>query len=124
MDNERILCVQRNDFMSHPLKWEFPGGKIETGEDPVTSLKREIREELEIDIEVISEIPQKHHYYEESKKTINLIPFLCRQSGGALFLHEHKNFKWLRREELSELDWAEADLFIVDFLQNNYDKLK
>lgn len=97
--------------MDLPLKWEFPGGKIEQGEDAEACLVREIREELNMEIRVVSPLQPVEHQY--PKKKIRLIPFICEKMGGEISLAEHVDFRWLPVDQLGELDWAEADIPIV-----------
>ena len=110
----RILVTQRSSRMSHPLKWEFPGGKIEAGEAEEDCIIREIREELHLDIQLLERLtPTVHHY---PAVTVELIPFLARQLGGKIRLTEHQDHRYLLPEELLTLDWAAADLPIVNEL--------
>lgn len=103
--------------MHLPLKWEFPGGKIEANETPEASLIREIKEELNIDIEIIDGLSANDHHYPD--KSIRLIPFICRQTGGEILLKEHADYKWLDRKDLLDLDWADADVEVVrEFMGN------
>ena len=99
--------------MSLPLKWELPGGKIEPNESSEGCLIREIKEELNIDIEIVKNLPSNIHAYPSI--VIQLIPFICRQINGVITLKEHSNFKWLSTStnELLDLDWAEADIPIL-----------
>jgi len=107
----QILVTQRSAAMHLPLKWEFPGGKIEENETPEACLIREIREELNIDIEIIEGLsPNDHHY---GDKSIRLIPFICKHTGGEIELKEHAEYKWLDRTNLLDLDWAAADVGVV-----------
>lgn len=109
--NGKILVVQRSQSMDLPLKWEFPGGKIEKNETEEECIRREIKEELNIDIEIVHRLsPTIYNYPNQS---IQLIPFLANYSGGELKLLEHRRFQWLPKKELLELDWAEADIPIV-----------
>ena len=103
--------------MSLPLKWELPGGKIEPNETAENCLMREIKEELDIEIEIVKKLaPNKHTY---PLITIFLLPFICRHVTGEIQLKEHANFKWLNPNELLDLDWAEADIPIINsYLQN------
>ena len=111
LKNGTILCAQRN---KDPLaeKWEFPGGKIEENETPVEALKREIKEELNIDIEICDKIDSVTHEYEEF--IVKLDVFSCKHVSGELTNIEHKQLKWVKIEDLKTLDWAEADIPIVD----------
>ena len=108
----KILCAQRSSIMKHPLKWEFPGGKVEGDEDLITCLEREIKEELGVEIEVLERLPSNFHIYSNLK--LELIPFRCSLQTFEIELLEHSQIIWLPVEKLKDLDWAEADLPIVD----------
>lgn len=109
--NQQVLVTQRSSQMSHPLQWEFPGGKIEENETAEECLIREIREELNIDIEISSRLSPKKHQYPD--KLILLIPFICRHLNREILLKEHAEYKWLDSKDLLDLDWAEADIGVV-----------
>lgn len=108
----KVLVAQRSEKMVLPLKWEFPGGKVENGESPEDCLMREIWEELNITIQIIQAFPIHIHRF-SNEKEIELIPFLCNYSGGDLILKEHLQVLWLEGERLSGLDWSAADIPIV-----------
>jgi len=108
----KVLATQRSTIMPLPLKWEFPGGKIEAGETAEACLIREIREELNIDIQIKNSLPSNDHQYPD--KLIRLIPFICIQTGGEIHLKEHADYKWLNTDDLLNLDWAEADVGVVE----------
>jgi len=108
---EKILVVQRSPKMTLPLKWEFPGGKIEIGEREEECIIREIKEELNLDIEVSLRL--RHSIFHYPDYSIELIPFLAKQIGGQIVLNEHANYKYLDKNDLLNLDWAEADIPIV-----------
>lgn len=112
LKDEKILVAQRNEKMKLPLKWEFPGGKLEFNESEIDCIKREIKEEININIEVLQKLSNNIHDYGTFK--INLIPFLVRYISGEIKLAEHKDYRLLDRSQLSNLDWAEADLPIVE----------
>jgi 8-oxo-dGTP diphosphatase len=112
LEEDRVFVAQRSEFMNLPLKWEFPGGKVEEHESPEECLKREIKEELNLEVEIVHAFPSNFHSYSPGKK-IELIPFLCRLLGGNLDLKEHKNYVWKEVHELHKLDWAEADIPIL-----------
>ncbi|MGF1586105.1 MAG: (deoxy)nucleoside triphosphate pyrophosphohydrolase [Bacteroidales bacterium] len=118
-DDSRVLCAQRSELMPLPLKWEFPGGKVEADEEPEECLIREIREELGISISIIERLVSSKHTY-PGQKTFELVPFRCRLAGGELDVKEHKQVKWLKKTELKELDWAEADIPVLNNYLSNY----
>lgn len=103
-----VLTAQRSAVMSHPGKWEFPGGKIVQGESPAECLRREIREELGLEVSTGHQLASHTHHY--PALTVTLHPFVCTIIGGEPFLHEHAASIWLPPAALSFLDWAEADL--------------
>jgi 8-oxo-dGTP diphosphatase len=111
--NGLVLCAQRSENMALPLKWEFPGGKIEANEDEKSALLREIQEELNASIEIIERLPE-HVYAYTPEKEIRLIPYRCKLAVGAtLNAREHAELRWVERHELLALDWAAADVMVV-----------
>jgi 8-oxo-dGTP diphosphatase len=117
---DKILVAQRSEKMSPPLKWEFPGGKIEPSETAENCLKREIKEELNLDIDLIEKLESQLYKYE--LYTITLIPFISNYLSGEIALNEHKCVKWLTKEELVGLDWAPAEISVLhSFLKLNDD---
>jgi len=111
LDGSKILAVQRGAASSHPLKWEFPGGKIHPDESAEQCIVREIAEELSIGIEVAKQlVPVEFDY---GTKQICLIPFVCRIISGEIKLTEHVALKWLRFDELEIMDWSEADYELI-----------
>ena len=113
---DKILAVQRSETMNLPLKWEFAGGKIDADESEIDCIKREIFEELNIHIEVKERLTPVTHQYPKFK--IELIPYTAEHVSGKLKLREHCNFVLANKEELINLDWAEADLPILkEFLE-------
>ena len=104
--------------MSLPLKWEFPGGKLEKGEALEDCLKREIKEELDLKIKILERLPSNTHKYSD-KKIIELIPFRCSLQTSEIHLKEHSRIEWADVSELESFDWAEADIPIVQhYIQN------
>ncbi len=114
IDGGRCLVAQRSALMKTPLKWEFPGGKIETGESPQTALKREIREELEIEVEVGSFLGRGQVLTND--RHIILDVYLCVALVGQVRLREHQSFDWFGPEAIPALDWAEADIPVLPAL--------
>jgi 8-oxo-dGTP diphosphatase len=108
----KVLATQRSTAMSLPLKWEFPGGKIKDGETAAECLERECREELGAEIVVVQPLSPTTHRYPEF--TVTLYPFRCTIASGEIILHEHAALTWLPAAELHTLDWAEADLPVID----------
>ena len=113
---DKILCVQRNenkyDYISK--KYEFPGGKIELGESKEDALTREIIEELHMKIEIGNEFLTVNHKYPDFFLTMH--SFLCKVESKELTLTEHIDFKWLPKDAMQNLDWAGADVPIVEKL--------
>jgi 8-oxo-dGTP diphosphatase len=108
-----VLVAQRPAHKHLGLKWEFPGGKVESGESPSVALVRELREELGCDAAVICGLPPFRHDYGDVH--IEMFPFVCRltPASPAPYAHEHVALRWLRPAELSTLDLAAADLPVV-----------
>jgi len=114
----KILIAQRPGNKSQGLKWEFPGGKVEPDETAEESLRREIREELDIDIEVKALLGE--NIYEYPNGTIKLIGFYSEWISGNLKLHEHISVKWVAADELKDYDFAPADIAFVKKLEGDF----
>jgi 8-oxo-dGTP diphosphatase len=117
--NDLVLCVQRpkNKHLYISEKFEFPGGKIEEGETEEEALKRELLEELNLTVEIKSFFMTVEHEYPDFEITMH--SFICEVDSGELILNEHIDKKWLKINELNSLDWAEADIPIVEKLISN-----
>ena len=115
--DNKIFCAQRNLSKSMGGKWEFPGGKIESGETREEALVREIKEEFDSNIEVNQYLMTVEHDY--STFHITMHSYLCTLIDGELVLNEHNDSVWLTKEELSKLDWADADKPIVERILND-----
>jgi 8-oxo-dGTP diphosphatase len=103
----RCLAAQRSPAMAEPLKWEFPGGKVEAGEDPRTALRREVGEELGLRIAVGGRLGRGDRRLGDRR--IALEVFAARVVSGRVRLAEHCRYGWFRAEEIERLDWAPAD---------------
>lgn len=114
-NNNEILCALRSKDMSLPMLWEFPGGKIEEGESVNEAIIREIKEELDCDIEAISIFNDNTHEYENI--IINLITVKCKLITGTPKASEHAKLLWLPVDYLESLNWAPADIPAVKQLK-------
>lgn len=111
IEKGKILITQNDQYSDHPLKWEFPGGKIDDGETPEDCIVREINEELDLKIKVVGTLQSIDYDYKI--KQIRLIPFLCTINDGAIMLKEHRSYAWKNLQELSEVDFSEADKELI-----------
>lgn len=111
--NRLVLLAQRPGQKQQVFKWEFPGGKVESGETAEAALIRELREELNCDVCLIRPLPRFTHAY--SQITIEMIPFVCRLAPSSPEPQpmEHLAIAWVSPPELSGYDLAAADLPIV-----------
>jgi 8-oxo-dGTP diphosphatase len=115
---EEILVCQRTRHQTMPLKWEFPGGKIEDGEEPHAALARELEEELGILAHVGPEVARIRHTY-GSGGVIDLRFFVVERYEGPIENRIFREVKWARRETLPEYDFLEADLELVKDIAAN-----
>lgn len=107
----RCLIAQRGPSMSAPGKWEFPGGKVESGEDASTALRREIEEELGVVIVVGEHLGRGQA--RSPRRVIVLDVYAAELVGGEPFAHEHGALAWVESDELDAFDWAEPDIPIA-----------
>lgn len=114
----KVLCVQRgeNEKEYVSLKWEFPGGKVEIGESREAALMREIEEELVVEIHDLQYLMTVEHSYPDFHLTMHA--YTCALKAGEVEVQEHIGLKWLAVEELDQLDWAAADVSVVERLKN------
>ena len=116
ISDSKFLCLQRgpSKYSYIAEKWEFPGGKVEAGETPSEALRREIQEELGMEIQVDAPLLTVEHTYPDFHITMHGL--LCSAVTHELTLHEHIAYTWLPAAELGTLDWAAADLPLVAHL--------
>lgn len=98
--------------------WEFPGGKVETGESPQEALARELREELTVEARVGAFLTVTAH--DIGSAIIELSTFECELVAGSPVLTEHAESRWVHVAELAELEWAPADIPTVELLQERF----
>ena len=117
-DSDRIFCVQRGESNKPYIskKWEFPGGKLEDGETREGALIRELKEELRIEVDPFEFVLTVDHTYPDFRLIMH--SFKCRiLNDKEPELTEHLQSKWLNTSDLDELDWAAADVPIVEVLK-------
>jgi 8-oxo-dGTP diphosphatase len=111
----KVLVCQRTRHQTMPLKWEFPGGKIEEGEQPRDALRRELDEELGIDAKIGEEVARIRHEY-KSGNSVELRFYVVHQYKGEIENRIFKEVRWSPRGELPSYDFLEADLTLVQDL--------
>lgn len=111
IDNGQVFATQRGygDFKDG---WEFPGGKIDAGETPEEALVREIKEELDTEVEVKELLDTVEYDYPNFHLSMDC--FICSIKSGDLVLKEHEAAQWLIKETLNSVDWLPADLGLID----------
>ena len=109
--NGKVFATQRGygDFKGG---WEFPGGKIDAGETPEEALIREIKEELDTEVEVIELLDTVEYDYPNFHLSMDC--FICSIKSGDLVLKEHEAAQWLTKETLDSVNWLAADLGVID----------
>ncbi len=113
--NNNYLIVQRNKKKHMGLKWEFPGGKVENNESFKQALSREIKEELNIEINIHEKIAKEN--YKDSKINIILHYYLCSHKNGIIELREHEQLAWVDKKNLNKYDFAEGDSNILSLIK-------
>ena len=111
----KVLVCQRTRHQTMPLKWEFPGGKIEEGEQPRDALRRELGEELGIEARIGEEVARIRHAYPNGG-TVELRFFVVHEYQGEVENRIFRDVRWAKRSELSSYDFLEADLELVQGL--------
>ena len=117
--NKKILICQRKEEGEHPLKWEFPGGKSKDNENNQEALKRELKEELSIEINEMIFFDEYLYEYKKLSKNLKLVFFQIFQFGGEIQNKVHQQLKWIEISKLGDYDFLEGDFKIIDKLMNN-----
>lgn len=113
----KILICQRTRHQTMPLKWEFPGGKIEAGERPEEALRRELEEELGIRAAIGHKVAAIQHNY-DSGSAVELHFFLVKDFAGELQNRIFNDVRWTGKEEMPDYDFLEADIALVKDIAN------
>ncbi len=119
LQNNRLLICQRPNFKDHPLKWEFPGGKIKNDENNEEALIREINEELSINIINYEELISYNFNYKDLNKEVFIYFYLVNNFSGKVLNNFHKELKWIEIKDIREYDFLEGDLKIIDHISSN-----
>jgi len=115
LQNGKLLVCQRTRHQTMPLKWEFPGGKIEEGEQPRDALRRELEEELGILATIGDEVARIQHEYPNGAM-VELRFFVVREYRGELENRIFRDVQWAKATDLPHFDFLEADLTLVNDL--------
>ena len=119
LQNDKLLICQRPNFKDHPLKWEFPGGKIKNDETNEEALIREINEELSINIINYEDLISYNFYYKDLNKTVFINFYLINTFSGKVLNNFHKELKWIEIKDIREYDFLEGDFKIIDYISSN-----
>mgnify|MGYP001305113403 FL=1 len=117
--NKKILICQRKKEGDHPLKWEFPGGKLKDRENNKEALKRELKEELSIEVNEMIFFDEYLYEYKKLSKNLKLVFFQIFQFEGEIQNKVHQQLKWIDISKLGDYDFLEGDLKIINKLMNN-----
>ncbi len=121
VDKDKIFATQRG-YGEFKDGWEFPGGKIEEHETPKEALCREIKEELDTEINVGDLLDTVEYDYPNFHLSMDC--FMCTVKNGKLTLKEHEAAKWLHKDELDSVDWLPADKGLISKIQERIEENK
>ena len=114
--NENKILATKRGYGEFINQWEFPGGKIEAEETREDALKREIKEELNVEIKINNFALELEYQYPTFH--LKMFTYDCEITEGVLELIEHNDARWLSKEELDDVNWIPADITIVNYLKN------
>ena len=112
----RLIIAQRKSSDHLSGKWEFPGGKIEPGETPEQCLARELKEEFEINATIGKHLGSNLHHYDHL--SIELMAYHATWDSGEITMNDHKDYRWVTVDQLTEFDFAPADIPFVEMLHS------
>ena len=112
---DTVLIAQRSETMSAPLCWEFPGGKVEKGESEEHALKRELKEELDVDVVVGDFLARSRVVHQ--KRSIDMLLYACTLKDCEPVAKEHAQLKWVPNHSLKAYRWAPADIPVIDHVE-------
>ena len=115
-EDGKVLLAQNREDSDHPMQWEFPGGKVKEGETGEKCILREIKEELDVDVEIVEALNAIEHDY--GIKKIRLIPFVCKVGSGIIRLNNHIRTEWVVLQKVNEFDLSEADRQLIELPAN------
>jgi len=118
--NGKVLAAKRGPDKALPGLWEFPGGKIEPGESAEQALRRELAEELRVEVEVGEYLTTTIHEYDFG--TVSLSTYFVDLPTAEPQLTEHVELRWLDKHELFDVEWAPADIPAVELLAHTLSK--
>ena len=119
IDNNQVFATQRG-YGEFKGGWEFPGGKIEPDETPEDAIVREIKEELDTEIEVVELLDTVEYDYPNFHLSMDC--FICKIKSGDLVLKEHEAAKWLTKETLDSVEWLPADQGLIEKIEKYLEK--
>ena len=115
-NGETIIFATQRGYGDFKGGWEFPGGKIESGETPQEVLKREIIEELDTEVSVGELMDTVEYDYPQFHLSMDC--FWCQIVRGNLVLKEHEAARWLTKDELNNVEWLPADITLIEKIRN------
>lgn len=115
-NGETIIFATQRGYGDFKGGWEFPGGKIESGETPQEALKREIIEELDTEVSVGELMDTVEYDYPQFHLSMDC--FWCQIVRGNLVLKEHEAARWLTKDELNNVEWLPADITLIEKIRN------
>ena len=115
-NGETIIFATQRGYGDFEGGWEFPGGKIESGETPQEALKREIIEELDTEVSVGELMDTVEYDYPQFHLSMDC--FWCQIVRGNLVLKEHEAARWLTKDELNNVEWLPADITLIEKIRN------